>query len=103
MVCGYTPELNIFLIVSTKILVFLHTAISCSPPNLNVPGADHLKYDCTDSYRLGAVCNLGCKSGYPMGGATKIKCFRDPHAYPPALSWKWSDEALQPFCKGVCV
>lgn len=48
---------------------------------------------------FGAVCYLGCKSGYPMGGANEIQCLSEQNVYPPTLSWKWMD--LQPFCKGT--
>ncbi|XP_053382454.1 uncharacterized protein LOC123540032 [Mercenaria mercenaria] len=73
--------------------------ISCSPPNLHVTGGDHLKYDCHNSYRLGAECSLACKSGYPMGGVDRIQCLSDKTSYPPKLNWKWEVGGLAPFCK----
>lgn len=61
-------------------------------------------YTCPDRYRYGAECALSCKAGYPLGGTNKIKCNNtDEHADPPILNWTWPDDALGPYCKGVCI
>lgn len=78
----------------------LISALSCSPPSLNVVGANHLKYDCPGAYTIGAKCYLGCKSGYPMGGARQIQCLMEKDSFPPKLNWQWEIGGLSPFCKG---
>ena len=59
-------------------------------------------YTCPESYRFGADCMLSCKAGYPLGGVDKISCLNiDESTTPPVLDWRWPEDALGPYCKGM--
>lgn len=81
-------------------LVLLFPAVSCSPPDLIVPGKQHLLYNCPTLYTLGSTCTLSCSGGYPFAGANQIECAADQNK---DLNWRWDPNALQPFCKGTIV
>lgn len=81
-------------------LVLLFPAVSCSPPDLIVPGKEHLLYSCPTLYTLGSTCTMSCSGGYPFAGANQIECAADQNK---DLNWRWDPNALQPFCKGTNV
>ena len=81
---------------------YIFSAINCEPPNLDVEGASHMVYTCPESYRFGADCMLSCKAGYPLVGVNKTSCLNiDESTTPPVLDWRWPEDTLGPYCKGM--
>lgn len=88
----------IAIVIVLKRRFFTILAVSCSPPDLNVPGKEHLLYRCPDLYTLGSKCTMSCSGGYPFAGANEIQCSYDKNKN---QIWQWDSTALKPFCKGI--
>ncbi|XP_052226025.1 sushi, von Willebrand factor type A, EGF and pentraxin domain-containing protein 1-like isoform X2 [Dreissena polymorpha] len=71
-------------------------SISCKPPYITTRGQENLRYDCPNLYTYGAQCTLSCIGGYPLEGATQIRCLKDRN---DNIDWLWNKDDMKPFCK----
>lgn len=73
---------------------YFFSELRCDPPIIT---DTFMKYNCSNGFKYGSICNLQCIGEFPLVGNDSIVCEKKSTNDPP--STYWNKGPRDPYCK----